>query len=219
MTPSPSRTSAAVLAASLLISLLAAACGGGGGGGGGGAASPTPSPTAGGGATSADPSASGQASGAPASPAPSGGGGGSTSGSKTPPDDACSVISDTDVKEIFGGNVELVPNDDDDDNSCSFAVTDGNGLLQDYAATTPQIVAITFDEGYIGYDEEHTAMGDAVAKVEGLGREAWIGLGAIHIDLGDENEMVTTTIFGAIYDPTVIEGERYALAKLVLSRL
>ena len=218
MTPSPSRTSAAVLAASILVSLLAAACGGGGGGGGGGAASPTPSPTAGGGASSADPSASGQASGAVASPAASGGGG-SSSGSKTPPDDACSVISDTDVKEIFGGNVEPVPNDDDDDNSCSFSVTDGNGLLQDYAATTPQIVAITFDEGWIGYDEEHTAMGDAVAKVEGLGRDAWIGLGAIHVDLGDDNEMVANTVFGAIYDPTVIEGERYALAKLVLSRL
>ena len=49
--------------------------------------------------------------------------------------------------------------------------------------------------------------------------EAWIGLGAIHVDLGDENELVVTTVFGEIYDPTVIEGERYALAKIVLSRL
>ena len=56
-------------------------------------------------------------------------------------------------------------------------------------------------------------MGDAVDKVDGLGSEAWIGLGAIHVDLGEDNEMVTTTIFGAIYDPTVIEGERYALAR------
>jgi hypothetical protein len=62
-------------------------------------------------------------------------------------------------------------------------------------------------------------MGDAVSKVEGLGAEAWIGLGAIHVDLGEDNELVVTTVFGEIYDPTVIEGERYALAKLVLSRL
>jgi hypothetical protein len=218
VTTTPSRTSTAVLAASLLVSLLAAACGGGGGGGGGGAASPTPSPTAGGGAASSA-SASGQASGAVASPAASGGGGSGSSGSKTPPDDACSVISDTDVKGIFGGNVEPVPNDDDDDNSCSFAVTDGNGLVDEYAATTPQIVSITFDEGWISYAEEKAAMGDAVDKVDGLGPEAWIGLGAIHVDLGEDNELVTTTIFGAIYDPTVIEGERYALTKLVLSRL
>jgi hypothetical protein len=129
------------------------------------------------------------------------------------------VISDTDVKELFGGDVEPVENDDDDDNSCSFSVTKANGLLEDYAADTPQIVGITFDEGYIGYDEERAAMGDAVDKVEGLGSEAWIGLGAIHVSLGDDQELVVTTTFGEIYDPTVIAGERYALAKLVLSRL
>lgn len=129
------------------------------------------------------------------------------------------MITVTDIKELFGGEVEPVENDDDDDNSCSFSVTKANGLVEDYAATTPQIVAVTFDDGYIGYDEEHSAMGDAVDKVEGLGSEAWIGLGAIHVDLGDDNELVITTIFGAIYDPQVIEGERYALAKLVLSRL
>lgn len=129
------------------------------------------------------------------------------------------MITVTDIKELFGGDVEPVENDDDDDNSCSFSVTKANGLVEDYAAGTPQIVAVTFDEGYIGYDEERSAMGDAVDKVEGLGSEAWIGLGAIHVDLGDDNELVVTTIFGAIYDPQVIEGERYSLAKLVLSRL
>ncbi len=129
------------------------------------------------------------------------------------------MITESDVQKIFGGTVEPAPNDDDEDNSCSFSVTNGNGLLQDYAATTPQIVGITFDEGWIGYDEEKAAMGDAVAKVEGLGSEAWIGLGAIHVDLGDGNEMVTTTVFGAIYDPAVIAAERYEIAKLVLSRL
>jgi hypothetical protein len=129
------------------------------------------------------------------------------------------VLSETDIKELFGGEVEPVENDDDDDNSCTFSVTKAKGLVEDYAATTPQIVGITFDDGYIGYEEEHAAMGDAVDKVEGLGSDAWIGLGAIHIDLGGDNELVVTTVFGAIYDPTVIEGERYALAKLVLSRL
>jgi hypothetical protein len=208
-----------VLLAALLVSMLAAACGGGSGGGGGAVASPTPSPTAGGGASSSDPSASAPATGALASPEASSDGGSGSSGSRSVPDDACAVITDTDIKELFGGNVEPVENDDDDDNSCSFAVTDGNGLVEEYAATTPQIVAITFDEGWIGYAEEKAAMGDAVDQVQGLGREAWIGLGAIHVDLGEDNEMVTTTIFGAIYDPTVIEGERYALAKLVLSRL
>ena len=131
----------------------------------------------------------------------------------------CSVITDTDVKELFGGDVEPVENDDDDDNSCSFSVTNANGLAEDYAADTPQIVSVTFDEGWIGYDEEKQAMGDAVDKVEGLGSEAWIGLGAIHVDLGDDNELVVTTVFGTIYDQQVIEGERYALAKLVVSRL
>ena len=104
-------------------------------------------------------------------------------------------------------------------NSCSFSVTNANGLAQDYAADTPQIVSVTFDEGWIGYDEEKQAMGDAVDKVEGLGSEARIGLGAIHVDLGDDNELVVTTVFGTIYDQQVIEGERYALAKLVVSRL
>ena len=157
-------------------------------------------------------------SGAPASAATSEDGSGSSDGKRVP-DDACAVITDTDIKDLFGGDVEPVENDDDDDNSCSFSVTNANGLVEDFAATTPQIVGITFDEGYIGYDEEHAAMGDAVDKVEGLGSEAWIGLGAIHVDLGDENELVVTTIFGEIYDPTVIAGERYALAKMVLSRL
>lgn len=185
------RTLLALMTATLLT---LSACGGGGGG-------------------SAD-----VTSDAPASPAASDGDSGS-SGAKHVPDDACSVITDTDIKGLFGGEVEPVENDDDDDNSCSFSVTKATGLVEDYAATTPQIVAVTFDEGYIGYVEEHAAMGDAVDKVEGLGSEAWIGLGAIHVDLGDDNELVITTIFGAIYDPLVIAGERYALAKMVLSRL
>lgn len=199
--------------------LTLAACGGGGGGGGGATATPTPSPTGGGGGgrqASGTPTA--VTSGTPATPAATDGGSGS-SGGKQVPDDACSVVTDTDIKGLFGGDVEPVENDDEDDNSCSFSVTKANGLLKDYAATTPQVVSVTFDEGYISYDEEHTAMGSAVDKVDGLGSEAWIGLGAIHVDLGDDNELVVTTIFGAIYDPTVIAGERFGLAKLVLTRL
>jgi hypothetical protein len=197
--------------------LTLAACGGGGGGSGAGAATASPSPTSDGGAEGSGTPAA-VTSDAPASPAASEGDSGS-SVVKRVPDDACSVITDTDIKELFGGEVEPVENDDDEDNTCSFSVTKANGLVEDYAATTPQIVSVTFDEGYIGYDEEHQAMGDAVDKVDGLGSEAWIGLGAIHVDLGDENELVITTVFGAIYDSLVIEGERYALAKLVVSRL
>jgi hypothetical protein len=197
--------------------LTLAACGGGGGGSGAGAATASPSPTSDGGAEGSGTPAA-VTSDAPASPAASEGDSGS-SVVKRVPDDACSVITDTDIKELFGGEVEPVENDDDEDNTCSFSVTKANGLVEDYAATTPQIVSVTFDEGYIGYDEEHQAMGDAVDKVDGLGSEAWIGLGAIHVDLGDENELVITTVFGAIYDPLVIAGERYALAKLVVSRL
>ena len=33
-------------------------------------------------------------------------------------------------------------------------------------------------------------MGSAVSKVEGLGAVAWIGLGAIHVDLGGDYELV-----------------------------
>ncbi len=213
----------AIRAVLLVIPILVAACASGGGGGGGVVVSPTPTAKAiggGGGGASSGPSISSSSapSGAPASAASSDGGSGS-SGSRTPPDDACSVVTEADVQGIFGGTVEPVPNDDDEDNSCSFSVTNGNGLLKDYAATTPQIVSITFDEGWIGYAEEKQAMGVAVDQVDGLGSEAWIGLGAIHVDLGDDNEMVTTTIFGEIYDPTVITGERYALTKLVLGRL
>lgn len=211
-----------VLSFAVAMTLTLAACAGGGGGGGGGGGSPTPTPTptggggGGGGGASATPTA--LISEVPASPSDSGGGSGS-SGAKRVPDDACSVITDTDIKELFAGDVEPVENDDDEDNSCSFSVTKARGLVADYAATTPQIVAVTFDEGYISYAEEHAAMGDAVSEVQGLGSEAWIGLGAIHVDLGDDNELVVTTVFGEIYDLTVIEGERYALAKLVLSRL
>ena len=174
---------------------VVAACGGGTGGGGGGAATATPTPTSGGGGPPASAPASTVASGAPGSAAPSGDSTGS-SGAIHVPDDACSVITDTDIKELFGGDVEAVENDDDEDNTCSFSVTNANGLLKDYAADTPQIVSVTFDEGYIGYTEEHAAMGDAVDQVAGLGREARIGLGAIHVDLGEENELVVTTVFG-----------------------
>ena len=86
------RPSMAVLSASLVVILFASACAGGGGGVGG-AASPTPSPTAGGGASSSGPSASAPASGAPTSPGASSGEGTGSSGSRTPPDDACSVIT------------------------------------------------------------------------------------------------------------------------------
>lgn len=198
--------------ASVLLTL--AACSGGGGGG---VATASSTPTGGsGGQARATPAI--VESEAPANPAASDGGAGS-SGAKQVPDDACSVVSDADVKKLFGGEVEPVENTDEEDNSCSFSVTRATGLKADYAADTPQIVSITFDDGYIPYAEERAAMGDAVNPVEGLGSEAWIGLGAIHVDLGEENELVVTTTFGEIYDPTVIEAERYALAKMVLSRL
>jgi len=171
VTTTPSRTSTAVLAASLLVSLLATACGGGGGGGGGGAASPTPSPTAGGGAASSDPSASAQASGVVASSAPSGGGGSGSSGAKTPPDDACSVITDTDVKGIFGGNVEPVPNDDDEDNSCSFAVTDGNGLVDEYAATLARWFGVNAGDPLSGGDQS-AELREAHKQIKLLEQEA-----------------------------------------------
>lgn len=196
----------------MLTSLGVAACAGSSGPGG-----PTPTPTAG---------AGGDANGSPATPTsgassgPAGSDGGTgPSGQYQVPADACSVISGADIENLFGGDVEPVANDDPSDNTCSFSVTKANGLLQDYAATTPQIVAITFDNGYIGYDEERAAMGDSVTRVDGLGSEAWIGLGAIHVDLGNENELVVTTVFGAIYDESVIANERLLLAKLVLSRI
>lgn len=198
----------AVLTFALTSMLIVAACGGGGG------SSPTPTPTGGGGGgtpTASDPGASN-------GPVATGGGTGSPGG-LTIPAAACSVVSDADIKNLFGGEVEPVPNDDPEANSCSFSVTKATGLLKDYAATTPQVVAVTFDDGYIGYDEEHAAMGEAVTKVDGLGSEAWLGLGAIHVDLGHENELVVSTVFGAIYDQAVIANERYLLAKLVLSRL
>ena len=216
------RPSSAVRTAILIIPILVAACAGGGGSGNGGVSvSPTPTAKAGGGAGASSDALiapSTASSGAPSSAAASGDDTGS-SGTLTPPDDACSVVTESDVQGLFGGNVEPVASDDDEDNSCSFSVTDGNGLLKDYAKTIPQIVGVTFDEGWIGYDQEKQVFGDAVDKVDGLGSEAWIGLGAIHVNLGGDNEMVTTTVFGEIYDPTVIAGERYSLAKLVLSRL
>ena len=194
----------------IVMLLTVSACAGGGGSSG-----PSPTPSGGGGVgPSGTPAA--PTSGAPSGPAASDGGAGS-SGKLQVPADACSVVSDADIKDLFGGEVEPVPNDDPGD--CSFSVTKANGLLKDYAATIPQIVGVTFDNGYIGYDEEHQVMGDAVARVDGLGREAWLGLGAIHVDLGNENELVVTTVFGEIYDLTVIAGERFSLAKLVLSRL
>ena len=116
-----------------LAALLAvAACGTGSTGGGGGGGTATATPTAGGGGE-ASPTSAVVTSGAPASAAASGDGSGS-SGAKQVPDDACSVITDTDIKELFGGDVEPVENDDDDDNSCSFSVTKANGLTADYAA-------------------------------------------------------------------------------------
>ena len=199
-----------VLAFAVVTLLTVSACAGGGGSSG-----PSPTPSGGGGVgASGTPAA--PASGAPSGPAASDGGTGSSDKLQVPAT-ACSVVSDADIKDLFGGEVEPVANDDPGD--CSFSVTKANGLLKDYAATTPQIVGVTFDSGYIGYDEEHQVMGDAVTKVDGLGREAWLGLGAIHVDLGNENELVVTTVFGEIYDLTVIAGERELLAKLVLSRL
>lgn len=205
----------AVLTLTIVSLLSVTACGGGAGPAG--PAGPTPTPTAGaGGAASGPPVAS--TSGASAGPAGSNGGNGGTSGQHQVPAVACSVISETDIQGLFGGDVVAVANDDPSDNTCSFSVTKANGLLANYAATTPQIVAVTFDNGYIGYDEEHGAMGDAVTRVDGLGAEAWLGLGAIHVDLGGENQLIVTTVFGAIYDATVIAGERLLLAKLVLAR-
>ena len=190
-----------ILTMATVAMLTLSACSGGGGayggGGGGGVATATPTPTGGGGGgdASATPIASTPIveSGAP-SPSPADGGGSGSSGAKQVPDDACSVITDTDIKGLFGagrragrerrrrGQLVLVLGHE--------GQRSGQGLRRRH----PQIVGSTFDDGYISYDEEHAAMGDAVDKVEGLGSEAWIGLGAIHVDLGDDNELVVTTV-------------------------
>ena len=92
-----------------------------------------------------------------------------------------------------------------------------------WSRTTPprprRSSSVTFDEGWISYEDEKKAIGEGVEKVEGLGREAWIGLGAIHVDLGEDNEWSSRRSSARSTTSTVIEGERYALAKLVVGRL
>lgn len=195
----------------VLVALTALACTGGGGGGGGGG-SATASPTGGGGGASL-PAASSPVASAPgattAAGSSDGGGGGSI------PDDACQFTSKADIEELFGG--EVAANGLDDDDVCVFTVKNGKGRLIDYD-TAESPVTITFNEDYTTYAEEHAALGDDVAKVEGLGGDAWEGLGAIHVQI-PPGELIVCCQFGAVYDQTVIHGEFYALAKLILSRL
>jgi len=162
----------------------------------------------------------GSAGGASLAPDPTEDAPGTASGPfADPPDDPCLLLTKTDVQQLFGGEVEPAETEDDDDEStCAFTVTDGKGVMVDYTVCC-QPVSITFDNGYISYEEEHKAFGDDVQEVKGLGAEAWRGLGAIHIDFGGGDQLIVTAMFGGAYDPTVITAEQYALAKLVLSRL
>jgi hypothetical protein len=198
-------------AVAVALALAACAPGQGSTGGGGGTASPTPT----GGAVEASSSAG--TSGAPQSsasgaPTDDGEDTGSEGGL---PDDACQLLSTTDVQKIFGGMV--TSDGPDDDGFCVFFVEEGNGLLIDFASGQSPVL-VGFTDSWGTFEEARAVMGDDVRKVEGLGTDAWAALGAIHAKVPG-GELVVSGIFGEIYDQTVINGEMQELTKLVLGRL
>lgn len=205
-----------LIALGMGAALLVAACGGSSGGGGGGAGSSSPSPTPTGGVV--------DASAAPSAAASAGSGGAgpdSTTnvdlgGEGGLPDDACQVVSESDVQGIFGGDVSSDGLDDDD--NCVFTVKNGNGFLEAQAEVIDHPVLVGFTDSWISYEDEKAVFGDGVQQVDGLGTDAWLGLGAIHARIPG-GELVVSGVFGEVYDQAVVVGELKALTKLILGRI
>jgi hypothetical protein len=178
--------------------------------GGGGAAA-----TSGANASSQPAASAAQASGQPAtspaaspetSPAPAAGGG-------TLPGDPCQLVTAADVSAIYGGNVTALGLDEN--RACPFEIEGKAKAGQSVAAGE---FAVSFGDEFSSYDTVKMLFGDGVAKIDGLGTDAYSFGGFIHAKVG-AGELVVGGVWVGNYDRALLDAETFEMTKLLLGRL
>jgi hypothetical protein len=163
----------------------------------------------GGGAATSGPQASGQpvSSTAATEPSTPGGGGGGL------PSDPCQIVTAEDVKGIYGGDVSALGRDEND--ACAFEI-EGDANAGTSAAAGE--FAVSFGDEWSTYDDAKVVFGDAVKKIDGLGTDAWYGMGFIHAKVG-AGELVVGGVWVGDYDRDLLDQETFEMAKLLLGRV
>ena len=181
--------------------VLVAGCAGGGGA----------TPGTGSGSTSQPVSSAAQASSAPAASAatsaqPATGGG-------TFPADPCKLVTLADVSSIYGGAVKALGLDDN--GACRFEI---EGKAKAGTSVAAGEFAVSFGDSFSPYETAKKVFGDGVAKVDGLGTEAYSFGGFIHAKVG-KGDLVVGGVWVGNYDRAALASETAEMAKLLLGRL
>lgn len=186
------------LIGALALAAALAACSGAGG----------PAP-----AVSAAAVATGAPSSAPGGATPSTGGSSSTAGN---PADSCLVATKADVEAAFGGSSTVGRT-----GSYGMCTFDVSGKLKaGNPGDSPLGLRVFFDPKYIPYATIKQAMGDAVAKVDGVGSEAYYAStqGLLHVQVPGGMLTVGATNLDLL-DKGVLQQSVAALARAILARL
>ena len=152
------------------------------------------------------PATSAGASSAAASSQPATGGG-------TLPADPCKLVTAADVSSIYGGTVKALGLDEH--GACSFEIDGKAKAGQSVAAGE---FAVSFGDTWSSYDTAKMLFGSGVAKVEGLGTDAYSFGGFIHAKVGT-GDLVVGGVWVGNYDRTLLASETAEMAMLLLGRL
>lgn len=193
-----SRSSLVTLLATLVV---VAGCSGGGSAAATSGAQGSAQPPASSAAPSTAPIASVPASAQPA-----------TGGGKLPAD-PCKLVTLADVSSIYGGSVKALGLDDN--GACAFEIT-GKATAGTSAAAGE--FAVSFGDTWSTYDTVNMLFGSGVAKIDGLGTDAYSIGGFIHAKVG-EGELVVGGVWVGDYDRALLATEAAEMAKLLLGRL
>jgi hypothetical protein len=122
------------------------------------------------------------------------------------------VVSAADIEAAYGGSSSEGVVDQE---ACAFQVT---GTMLAGKPDSPFLVRIGFVPQFTPYETIKATLGDAVTKVDGLGKPAWSALNVLHVQVGGGSMQLAAGGVGTFDKPTLV-AEGLALAKTILSRI
>ncbi len=193
------------------VLIVVAGCSSGGGATATSGTQASNQPSAPGAEASSQPAASAAASSQPAASAaastqPAAGGG-------TLPGDPCQLVTAEDVSSIYGGSVNALGLDEN--GACPFEI---EGQAKAGRSAAAGEFAVTFGDEFSSYDTAKMLFGDGVAKIDGLGTDAYSFGGFIHAKVGT-GELVVGGVWIGDYDRALLATETFEMTQLLLGRL
>jgi hypothetical protein len=124
------------------------------------------------------------------------------------------VVSKADVEAAYGGSSSVGKLDEH--GHCAFDVS--GAIHAGPASAVSGSLGVSFSDTFTAYDTAKMLFGDVVVKADGLGTDAWFGLGALHVKIAG-GEFVVGAVFVGNFDRAILQQDTVTLAKVILTHL